>query len=320
MRALALAALAACSAGTSQLAPDAPAGPSGIPDIRCASAPDVPAVEPRHHTSDLIADLGEPRHRGIDLIAAESDRVQILGGALAYTQMDKAIEDEDVRLFACTGDAWRSIGTARTDDEGRFSLALTGDARLADGLRDLYAAAPDGTGAWFLAFVAPDGARVMISDIDGTLTSSENAFPVSTVVGTGVGMQPGAADAFARAAAAGITPIFVTSRGDLYTQSTRSWLDAHGFPRAPMHLSVPAITLPGKASIDFKRAVIAPFIERFDIAAAIGNRASDVTAYTEAGIAPDRIWIKLPEFADELTAMFARHEATGFYEYSSLSF
>jgi hypothetical protein len=320
MRALLAFALAACSAGTSQLAPDAPAGPSGIPDIRCATAPDAPAIEPRHETSEWIAEVGEPRHRGIDLIAAESDPVQVIGGALAYSQMDKAIEDEDVRLFACTGDAWRSLGTARTDDEGRFTLSLTGDARLPDGLRDLYAAAPDGSGAWFLAFVAPDGSRVMVSDIDGTLTSSENSFPFSTVVRNSVGMQPGAADAFARAAAEGITPIFVTSRGDLYTQSTRSWLDAHGFPRAPMHLSVPAITLPGKASIDFKRAVIAPFVERFDIAAAIGNRASDVTAYTEAGIASDRIWIKLPEFADELTAMFQNHEATGFYAYDSLSF
>jgi hypothetical protein len=319
MRAL-LVLLAACSAGTSQLAPDAPAGPTGIPDIRCAIAPDAPAIEPRHETSEWIARAGEPRHRGIDLIAAESDPVQVIGGALAYSQVDKAIEDEDVRVFACTGDAWRSLGTARTDDEGRFALSLTGDARLPDGLRDLYIAAPDGSGAWFLAFVAPDGARILVSDIDGTLTSSENAFPFSTVLSTSVGMQPGASAALARAAAAGITPIFVTSRGDLYTQSTRSWLDTHGFPRAPMHMSVPAITLPGKASIDYKRAVISPFVERFDIAAAIGNRASDVTAYTEAGVAPDRIWIKLPEFADELTAPLSNHQATGFYAYDSLSF
>ena len=92
MRALLIAALAACSAGTSQLAPDAPAGASGIPDIRCATAPDAPAIEPRHETNDMIAEVGEPRHRGIDLIAAESDPVQVIGGALAYSDVDKAIE------------------------------------------------------------------------------------------------------------------------------------------------------------------------------------------------------------------------------------
>lgn len=318
MRTLVCLALVACSAGTSQLAPDAPAAAAGVPDIRCVEAPGAPATEMRHEKNELIAEMGEPRHRGVDLIAAESDPVQELAGALAYGQIDKALEDEDVRLFACDDGDWRALGTARTDEDGRFSLSLSGAARLPVGLRDIYAAAPDGTGAWSLALVAPDGARVLVSDIDGTLTTSEYAFPTSTVLATSVAMQPGAAAAIARAAAAGVTPIFVTARGDLYTQSTRTWLDDHGFPRAPLHLSIPAITLPGQASVDFKRTVVAPLVERFEVVAAIGNRASDVTAYAEAGVAAARTWVKLPEFADELTGALSDRQATGFYAYSAL--
>jgi hypothetical protein len=72
MRSLVCLALAACSAETSQLAPNAPAAASGIADIRCATAPSLPARELRHAKNELVVELGEPRHRGIDLIAADS--------------------------------------------------------------------------------------------------------------------------------------------------------------------------------------------------------------------------------------------------------
>lgn len=320
MRSLLLAGLAACSASTSQLAPDAASAATdpAIPDVRCSNAPAVPASDFRHASSELVADMGEPRHRGVDLIAAESDPTQALAGALAYSDLDKALEDEDVRIFACEAGQWRDLGTTRTNGDGRFAMTLTGDARLGIGLRDIYASAPDATGVWFLAFVAPQGSRLVVSDVDGTLTSSENAFPISTMLATSVGAQPGAAEQLAAAASAGITPIYVTARGDLYTESTRQWLAGHGFPRAPIHLAEPVITLPGSATVAFKQKFVAPLAQRFDVAAAIGNRATDITAYAGAGISADRILIKLPEFTEELNAPLASHKATGFTAYDQL--
>jgi hypothetical protein len=320
MRFLPLACLAACSAATSQMAPDAASAATdpAIPDVRCSAAPGVPATDFRHTTSEMVAELGEPRHRGVDLIAAASDATQVLSGALAYSDLDKALEDEDVRIFACEAGQWRDLGTTRTDGDGRFAMTLSGDARLGVGLRDLFAAAPDATGVWFLALVAPDGSRVVVSDVDGTLTSSENAFPISTVLATSVGAQPGAADQLAAAATAGITPIYVTARGDLYTASTRQWLADHGFPRAPLHLAPGVVTLPGSSTVAFKQSFVSPLVERFDIAAAIGNRATDITAYADAGIAADRILIKLPEFTEELSAPLSSHLAIGFSAYDQL--
>lgn len=311
-------AVAACSAETAQLAPDAPAAATAVPDIRCTDAPSLPGRAMRHVKNDLISEMGEPRHRGVDVIAAESDATQTFSGAFAYSDADKALEDEDAELFACTGAGWRSLGTARTDGDGRFSLTITGDARVGTGLRDIYASAPDGSGVWFLALVAPDGTRVMISDVDGTLTSSENSFPYSTILGNQVGVQPGAPAAFGDAAARGVVPIFVTARGDLYTQSTRSWLAMKGFPRAPMHLGQPVVTLPGAGATRLKIAVVTPLVSRFDIVAAIGNRASDIDAYAAAGVDADHIYVKMPEYASELAAPIAAHEAVGFSTYDEL--
>ncbi|MEO6774026.1 MAG: hypothetical protein ABI467_13590 [Kofleriaceae bacterium] len=318
MHALACFALAACYAETSQLPPDASAAAAGIPDVRCAAAPSLPQHELHHTKNEIIVELGEPRHRGTDLIASDADVVQTIRGTLSYSGIDKALEGEDAELFACTGAGWRSLGTARTDDDGSFSLALTGDTRVPIGLRDLYAAAPDGSGVWFLAFVAPVGARVIVSDVDGTLTSSENAFPVTLAGGSQTGVQPGASAVFVAAAHAGITPMFLTSRGELFTQATRDWLAEQGFPRAPIQLASSIVTLPGAATVAFKREAVAPIAARFEIVGAIGNRATDVEAYRAAGVAADRIFIKLPEFIGEVRTAVDHHEAVGFDHYADL--
>jgi hypothetical protein len=316
--ALACLALAACYAETNQAPPDAPAAATTVPDVRCSEAPSLPGRELRHTKNELIVDMGEPRHRGVDVIAADTDDTQTVRGTLSYSGVDKALEDEDAELFACTGAGWKSLGTARTDDEGGFKLVLTGDERLAVGLRDLYAASPDGSGVWFLALVAPAGSHMMLSDVDGTLTSKENAFPISIAGGSQVGVQPGAPAVFVAAAASGITPVFISSRGALFTESTRDWLAEKGFPRAPIVLASSIVTMPGSSTVSFKSGVVEPLAERFDIVAAIGNRATDIDAYRDAGIAGDRIFIKLPEFKGEVKAALDQHKAIGFDHYADL--
>src|SRR5690242_12503747 len=186
---------------------DGSAGGATIPDVQCSGTPDAgPAGSFNHISSRLISDLGSPNHRGIDLITSASAGTQTIEGDISYTVADKALEDEDVDVFACREGAWQNIGSARTDDEGHFALPLTDDARLPIGLRDMYVSVVgDRTGASFLALVAPDGAPLFVSDVDGTLTSSENAFPESLVTGGDPGVQPGAPDAYQAAATKGMT-------------------------------------------------------------------------------------------------------------------
>jgi len=291
--------------------------PPAFADVRCAGAPDAGATRSwRHLSSNLVNEAGAPHHRGVDLIAADTDATQTIAGKIAYGAVDADLEDEDVDLFACVDGAWQSIGSARTDSDGRFALALTGAARLPIGMRDMFASvAGDRTGVAFIAFVAPAARRVIVSDIDGTLTASENAYPYSLAFGGDVATQPAAPQALS--AAKDITVIFISARGDYFTEDTRAWLAANGFPRGPIHLPHSIVTVPGDDTIAFKSSALA-LVEPFDVVAGVGNRASDVAAYASAGLPPTRIYIKLGEFADELASDLQAGNATGFWDYTAL--
>lgn len=296
-----------------------PTGNEPVADIRCTGTPDVgQALGWRHTLSTLVAGSGDPHHRGIDLIATEDDATQTLTGKIAYGLVDKDLEDEDVELFACLTGIWTPIGATRTNDDGRFSLALTGDERLPAGMRDLYVSITgDRSGAEFLAYVAPAGTRMVVSDVDGTLTASENEYPESLVLGGDVAAQPDAAAALTSLAERGYSIVYVTARGDRFTQDTRDWFAAKGFPRGPMRLPAPIITIPGADTVEFKREAIES-LAAFDVKAGFGNRSSDITAYMEAGLPADRIFIKLPEFTEEIMAAIAAGSATGFELYADL--
>ena len=279
-----------------------------IPHTGCDQAPTGVVRGFRHARSRVIAALGKSRHRGDDVIAVAGR--QRITGKLAYTSLDKALEDEDVEVSACIGGAWQPVGTARTGGDGRFSL----EAHLPSGMRDLYVrAAGDGSGARFLAFVAPAGTRVIVCDVDGTLTRSEYAVLDTVIGGDDVASQPDAARALA---AAGAPIVYITSRGDQLAGVTRQWLAAHGFPLGPVRLSHSAITAPGSATIAYKSRVLAEL--PFAIAAAIGNRASDIEAYRAAGLPPGRILILDREYGGELRAPLAAGRATGFASYDQL--
>jgi len=297
-------------------------GAAGLPDVRCAGAPDAgPAGDFRHFTSSVISHLGDAKHRGFDLVASASSPTQRLEGWISYTVLDKALEDEDVDVFACRAGQWRPVGTARTDDEGHFALDLSGADRLPVGMRDLFVSVKgDRTGVGFLGYVAPDGARLIVSDVDGTLTSSENAFLETITLGIEPGARAGAAQAYNAATARGLQLIYVTARGNQYTTDTREWLDHKGFPRGPVRLSPSFLTLPGGDTVDYKTQTIAALSNAgLEVAAGVGNRASDVTAYTNTGVTPDRIFIEMPEYASEVQPLLDAGAAIGFATYDELS-
>jgi len=286
---------------------------SGV-STHCASGPDAEVGKFRHLRNRMVAKIGDPRHRGNDLIAVESDEKQTVSGKLAYTAADKDLEGEDVWLFACVDDEWKPLGTSRTDKAGRFGLTLTSSSRLPAGMRDLYAhVVGDGTGVRFLAYVAKLGESVIVSDIDGTITESENAIINTVLFGDDIGHRRGAPQTFAQS---GRTIVYLSSRGDQYTEVTRRWLRAHGFPPGPIRLARAAITKPGKHTVEFKTQALRAF--GVPIHAAIGNKPSDVESYTNVGVPAGRIFVKLPEFETDLREDLEARRATGFNDYRAL--
>jgi hypothetical protein len=284
----------------------------------CASPPALTNGAGRgfHHAStSLAARLGGPRHRGIDLIAAETDQTQVIGGKLAYSAADKDANHERVELFACVDGDWKSLGDTRTDRGGRFTVTLSGDRRLPVGLRDLYGIVPaDRSGFSFLAYVAKAGESVIVTDIDGTITSSENAVFNTVLFGDDIAHRTNAPQALA---SSGRVVVYLSSRGDQLTGMTRQWLDAHGFPPGPIRHAKSAVTKPGPKTVVFKSEVMKSL--GVPIFAAIGNRATDVAAYRAVGVPADRIFMKLPGFDAELAEDLAAKRAIGFVDYASIA-
>lgn len=304
-----LVALAGCAAEAST--PD-------VPDVRCLAPPAVGEAHGfRHSGNKLAASLGRPAHRGVDLIAVAGAESQEIAAELSYGLAGMAAADEDVELFACDDGRWHTLGTARTDHTGAARLVLTGAKRLPIGLRDMYlSSAADRTGARFLAYVAPRGSALVISDVDGTLTSSERAFALQLVYHSEIAVQRGAPAVFDKLVLMGYQPVYVTARPRSTTQLTREWLARVGMPRGPLRLA-PHVLLPGGAAAAYKTGTLQQ-LAGFDLALAIGNRASDITAYTAAGVRADRIRVKLPEFASEVAHALATGKAVGFFAYSEL--
>ncbi len=292
---------------------------SQVPDIRCDGRPDIglPTADFDHVASYVATAAGDPTHRGFDLVTAASAPTQELSGWIAYGAVDKALEHELVEVYACQAGAWQLAGTARTDGEGRFALPLSGAARLSVGLRDMFVSVVgDRTGVGFLADVAPDASPLVISDVDGTLTTSENAFIAAVALDVEPDANPGAAAAYAAKAG---QLVYVTARGNEFTEATRRWLADHGFPRGPLRLAPAFVTLPGAATVAFKTAAITTLASTgLVLDAAVGNRASDLDAYAASGVPADRIFLELPEFRGELQPAIDAGRAVGFETYADL--
>lgn len=296
-------------------------GLNGVPDVRCAAAPNAGAKKSWRHFGSNIVALQSAVHRGFDLVASSTESAQRLSGEISYGLIDKSLEDERVDVFACLAGSWAKLGTVITDDEGIFDLTLTGGARLPIGMRDLYVSVQgDRTGTRFLAFVAPPATALAVSDVDGTLTSSENAFPSWLVIGGDIGLHAGAPAIFDGLSNRGYQPVYLTARGDRFTADTRTWLAAKGMPRGPLRLAPHLITLPGGDTVELKAGILADLdATGLEVAVGIGNRGSDVSAYQQTGLPGDRVLVKLPEYSDEVAGEINAGRATGFANYVDLT-
>lgn len=294
-------------------------GVAVVAEAACPKPPSLGTTGFRHKRSRIVAGLGDPRHRAEDLVLPTTAKTQTITGKITYGKTDKDLEDEDVEILACRNGAWASLGTATTNDDGRFTMTLADVQKLGAGLHELFlSVTADRTGVRFVAFVAAERAKIVVSDVDGTLTSSEKAYWATVAWHKAATPHPSAAKALSVAAAKGYQVIYVTARGGQFTDDTRRWLATNGFPAGPVRLAPTAMVIPGKRTVDYKSKVLAPLVKSFDLVAGVGNRASDISAYTSAGLAADRIFIKLPEFSDELRADLAAKKATGIAHYDEL--
>lgn len=289
-----LASLAACGGPKEPKEPTTPVGRSTVPNLPMPDAPPVPGrtVGFRHKHSQSIAQSGHPHHRVRDLLVAIGDE-QRIEGKVAYGAGDRDLHDEDV-VFDIEREpgTWDRSKVVRTsgsklatptpgvEDGGRAVLVIDPDRPLSQGRhRVKMTVVGDSSSTEGAVVVVPRKQAVFVSDVDGTLTTSEFAEAPALAHHTLPGAHPDAARIFDLLAQKGLVPIYLTARPEWLVPRTRAFLAANKFPEGVLVTMRTKSGSFGEHAAAFKRGELERLATTFDITWAFGNMPSDAAAY-----------------------------------------
>jgi hypothetical protein len=279
---------------------------AACPPRPACDAPPPPLAAPRpfrHKRSHLVTALGPAQHRGRDQFLAQGAPQWVLA-KFAYGTTDKDLSDEDIDVYLLRdcGASWEKIGTYPTtpredhhppvagveDKGGQLFLELSQVTRpLRIGRhRVRLVVAGDLTATDLFLEVLPYGARVVVTDIDGTLTSSETAMVQDLATGEPSDARPGGAEVMHALAGRGYHLFYLTARPDWLVPRTRAWLSLQGYPPGILHTTVMPAGAVGAGAAAFKAEELAALKAATGIVPeiAFGNMQSDVATYAAAGI------------------------------------
>ncbi len=189
---------------------------------------------------------------------------------------------------------WAQLGRVKTDGVGGFSLPLGPDQRFEAGTGSLFSVLEgDGTCAVHGAFVWPAGMKVIVTDIDGTLTRDDNEL-LKQVMGEPL-YEPksnqSSSEMLNAWAQKGYRVVYLSARPHNLRGISRQWLHGIGAPFGPMRTADTFVY--GESARTYK----AQFLGRvrselgWEIVAVYGNADSDIQAYEDAGIPKDVTFI-----------------------------
>lgn len=195
----------------------------------------------------------------------------------------KPLPGERVSLWTYDEGAaeWSSVGRTETDENGMYELPI--DTAIPMNGQPVYAMLEaDGSCAEHHVQLLPRGAKVVITDIDGTLTTDDAELFTQITDAAYVPKMKIAADALLRAwASKGYPIVYLTARPHVLRGETRQWLRDLGFPIGPV------ITANNLGDADsYKTPWVKRMLETFGWVpvAAYGNASTDISAYANAGI------------------------------------
>lgn len=320
---------------------DAPDGADGVDGgdvtdgadvVSCVDSP-RPFVGPSEPTdwnqfgSRITANLGNANHRGQDVIV-QVGRPQVLVAKFAYAFIDKDITCEDVEVYIqreVPCGEWERLGVARTsenpgdsdcdnfgdrygieDDGGRVFFEIPEGKRLGVGRYPVrMVLRGDLSEARFDLIVIEAGTQAIITDVDGTLTTSDTE--LFTEVALSIFNETYIQEMYVDAdrmlegwADKGYLIVYMSGRPDLLRRMSERWIEAR-FPPGPIHLTdTNGQVLPTNAGVGtYKKEFIAYLRSQgLDIVAAYGNATTDIWAYEQAGI-PKNVTFIIGDHAGE---------------------
>jgi hypothetical protein len=283
--------------GDGSAAPDGGGGGGAAASLRaCAGESFTPAPRTswRHpFLSRVVTAAGAPNHSAQDVVSPAA-RSAKLAARLTYGAISKDLEDEDVAAFLDECDGWHSLGVYTTDEDGRIAAAL--DADLPPGLYEArFEVLGDQSTTGAFLWILPAGTHLVVTDIDGTLTTADSELYKQILDGSYVPeAYQGAVDLTRAHGEAGWIVFYLTGRPYLLTAKSRAWLHDLGFAAGPVRVTdSPFDALPTESAVGaFKLAQLEHLLDDgYAIDFAYGNTTTDIHAYLDAGMAADDIWI-----------------------------
>ncbi|MEO8548552.1 MAG: hypothetical protein ABI678_01200 [Kofleriaceae bacterium] len=202
-----------------------------------------------------------------------------------------ALPGENVSLWSYDGSAWDMKGRGKTDAMGTYNLADTGF--VAANKEALYSVLEaDGSCAEHYNLLLPPGSKVIVTDIDGTLTTDDNQSLMQIPDANYVPLMMGSANLMLQAWDAKHYPIiYMTARPHVLRVESRIWLRDLMFPTGPL------VTAQDVEDANvYKTLWLKRIVDQFgwQVVAAYGNALTDIQAYQNVGIPKDVTFIVGP--------------------------
>ena len=243
--------------------------------------------------SRIASALMSPRHVLNDILATGEDDV-IIRGKFGHGSVVKDLEHEEVELWFddCSG-SFQKMAVVETDDEGMISYRWPAEDLPPYGMYRVYArVVADGTDTIANFRLLPRGTRLVVYDIDGTLTSGDGEVWKDLIADrlrpVGVNdyvprLRSGAEEVTRhRAFNEGYISVYLTGRLYWMWQRTRHWMTTSRL--APGHLEMApdwGSWLPSKGGVgEFKADFLTHLRDQgFEIDIFYGNTRTDSWAY-----------------------------------------
>lgn len=256
-----------------------------------------------HLTSNLIVATGAPGHSAHDVFALPGSTVTLVG-KFAYGAISKDLEDEAVDLWVDRCAGFEKLATDKTDSDGRTHFVLKADSIGGPGVyRIRQHVVGDGTFTEHTLRILPAGSQLVVFDIDGTLTTSDEELFKDVLAdffeplfgGTYVPTEYPSAVALTQAwADKGYILAYVTGRPYWLTGLTRGWLASLGFADAALRLTDSnGEALPTSSGVAAYKTAHLGSLQAlgYQLVTAYGNAVTDIEAYANVGIPLDRTFI-----------------------------
>lgn len=244
---------------------------------------------PFRHKSSAWKSKTTAYHSAQDILITPGEDV-VIEGKFSYGSISIDLEDEVIELWLdnCSGALVR-IGEVITDNDGRSKVIVKSTNFPETGIFQIYhRVMGDGTFTTSMLRILPERTKLVVFDVDGTLTVGDSELWNNILDGSYVPMSRKGGPSLTQFwYYTGHEIVYLSGRHYLLTDRSRQWLEAAAYAEGTLVLaqSVGDI-IPSKGGAgEYKRKYLQRLqASGFVIVAAYGNSTTDIYAYEESAI------------------------------------